>query len=58
MWRTGLAGAIVSGIAMSLATAFLFAAVQRPLKTQPPLRQPPLYSAEPELALSRLGTDD
>src|SRR5579863_10417539 len=29
MWRTGLAGAIVSGIAMSLAAAFLFAAVHR-----------------------------
>jgi hypothetical protein len=29
MWRTGLAGAIVSGISMTVAAAFLFAAVHR-----------------------------
>jgi hypothetical protein len=29
MWRTGMGGAIVSGISMSLAAAFLFAAVHR-----------------------------
>ncbi len=29
LWRTGLAGAIVSGVSMSLAAAFLFASVQR-----------------------------
>jgi dolichyl-phosphate-mannose-protein mannosyltransferase len=29
MWRTGLAGAIVSGVSMSLAAAFLFASMQR-----------------------------
>jgi hypothetical protein len=29
MWRTGLAGAVVSGIAMSIAAAFLFASMRR-----------------------------
>src|SRR5580700_7296887 len=29
MWRTGLGGAIISGVCMTVATAFLFAAVGR-----------------------------
>src|SRR5580704_13327308 len=29
MWRTGLAGAIVSGVSMALAAAFLFASMHR-----------------------------